>query len=87
MTMQRVATARALNDFRLAITFDDGTQGTISLKDRLFGPVFEPLRDPIVFNQVFVDEFGAVAWPNGADLAPDALHLRLHSSAETASQT
>jgi glycine/D-amino acid oxidase-like deaminating enzyme len=39
--------------------------------------MFEPLRDPEVFSQVGVDEFGAVFWPNGADLAPDALYQHL----------
>jgi hypothetical protein len=30
-----------------------------------------------VFRQVTVDEFGAVCWPNGPDLAPDAMHSEL----------
>lgn len=46
----------------------------ISVKDRLFGPVFEPLKDPALFAQVRVDEYGAVCLPNGADLAPDAIY-------------
>jgi Protein of unknown function (DUF2442) len=64
-------------DWKLEIAFSDGTRGTVSLKDRLFGPVFEPLKDPKLFAQVTVDEFGAVCWPNGADLAPDALYAKL----------
>jgi hypothetical protein len=43
--------------------------------------MFEPLQDPKFFAQVFVDDFGAVAWPNGADLAPDALYEQLRASA------
>ena len=45
------------------------------MSDWLYGPVFEPLKDPELFAQVEVDEYGAVCWPNGADLAPDG-HLR-----------
>lgn len=37
------------------------------------GTLFEPLRDPDYFQQVRV-ELGAVAWPNGADLAPDVMY-------------
>jgi hypothetical protein len=39
--------------------------------------VFEPLRDEAVFRQVTIDEYGAVCWPNGPDLAPDAMYSRL----------
>jgi hypothetical protein len=85
--MHRIITARPLHDYQLAITFDDSVQGVISLKDRLFGPVFEPLRDPAVFRQVFVDEFGAVAWPNGADLAPDGIYEKLRGAVEVASRS
>lgn len=80
--MSRIISVLPLNDFDLSVTFDDGVRGVISLRDRLFGPVFEPLRDPQLFRQVFVDDFGAVAWPNGADLAPDALHERLRNARE-----
>ena len=73
----RVHQVRALEGFRLRISFDDGTCGEIDLSDRLTGPVFEPLKDPKLFGQVAIDEFGAICWPNGADLAPDALYERL----------
>ena len=85
--MRRVHSVSPLDDFRLRIEFDDGTAGEVCLADRLFGPVFEPLRDPKLFAQVFVDEFGVVAWPNGADLAPDALYAKLRGAAVSASQT
>ena len=78
--MQAVVSARPLEDYRLEVTFDDGTSGVVNMKDRMFGPVFEPLRDPVFFQRVFVDEFGAVCWPNGADLAPDALYERIRSA-------
>ena len=58
----------ALGGYRIHVEFEDGTAGEIDLSDRLFGPVFEPLRDENEFRKVVVDEFGAVAWPCGADL-------------------
>ena len=75
--MNKVATVSALDDYRLEVSFADGVRGVISLKDKLYGPVFEPLKDVPYFKQVRVDEFGAICWPNGADLAPDALHAEL----------
>jgi hypothetical protein len=83
--MTRVQSVRSLDDYRLAIRFEDGTSGEIALRDRLFGPVFEPLRDPAIFAKAFVDEFGAIAWPNGADLAPDAVYDQLRASADISS--
>lgn len=72
--METVVEVVALEDYRLKLRFDDGVSGTVDLSDDLWGPMFEPLRDPKLFAQVFVDEFGAVCWPNGADYAPDALY-------------
>lgn len=78
--MHRVESVEALEDHFLHVRFEDGTEGTISLVDRLFGPMFEPLRSSELFKQVAIDEFGAICWPNGADLAPDALYQRLRAT-------
>ena len=75
--MEKITRVKALDGYRLEIFFDDGVHGVVSLSDRLLGPVFEPLKNPVFFAQARVDEFGVVAWPNGADLAPDALYERL----------
>ena len=83
--MPVVSTVRPLDDHQLDVRFSDGTSGVVSIADRLFGPVFEPLRDVELFRQVTVDEFGAVCWPNGADLAPDALYQRIKSAIAVAS--
>ncbi|MFO1020871.1 MAG: DUF2442 domain-containing protein [Planctomycetales bacterium] len=77
--MSRVVTVTALEDYSLEVIFEDGVRGVICLKDRLFGLMFEPLLDKVQFGKVFVDEFGAVAWANGADLAPDALYERIRT--------
>jgi hypothetical protein len=75
--MTRVTLVKPLPGFRLAVEFSDGLRGEVSMENRLFGPVFEPLREWDFFSKVFIDEFGVICWPNGADLAPDALHDRL----------
>ena len=59
----------------LRLTFDDGTEKRVNLLALLSGPVFEPIRDPAYFGRAAVDPVsGTVVWPNGADLAPEALH-------------
>jgi hypothetical protein len=79
--MQRVTQVKAMSRYRLEVEFSDGTRGVVDLADRLFGPMFEPLRDENLFAHATVDEFGAIVWPNGADLAPDALYVRLRAAA------
>lgn len=81
--MQKVRSVRARRGYRLWIEFDDGIAGEIDLSRRLEGPVFEPLKDPTLFQQVAIDEFGAIFWPNGADLAPDAVYLQLKDLIQT----
>ena len=75
--MEKVTQVKVLSNYRLEILFNDGVKGVVSLSDRLFGPMLEPLKDPAFFAKAKVDEFGAIGWPNGADLAPDALYERL----------
>jgi hypothetical protein len=82
--METVVYVKPMSDWRLEVRFSDGTQGVICLKDRLFGPMFEPLKDPALFSQATVDDFGAICWPNGADLAPDALYKVLRENARVA---
>lgn len=75
--MRRVTKVETRPEYILLVTFDDGVYGEVSMVEQLFGPMFEPMKDPEYFAQVCVDEFGAVCWPNGADLCPDALYLQV----------
>jgi hypothetical protein len=56
------------------IEFDDGVRAVVDFSEYLRrGPVFEALRDPHVFRQARIDD-GTIAWPNGADIAPETLY-------------
>jgi hypothetical protein len=59
--------------FRIRLTFNDLLEGTVDFRPWLQGPVFEALKDPAYFREFFVDG-GTVAWPNGADIAPETLY-------------
>ena len=78
--MERSVFARALPGFRLEVEFTDGGKGEVAFADRLFAPRFETLKNPEFFQRVSVDAFGAVCWPNGADLAPDSLYRKICSA-------
>ena len=59
--------------YRIRVTFDDGSEKTIDFRGWLKGPVFEPLKDVKYFQRFFLDGW-TIAWPNGADIAPEALY-------------
>jgi hypothetical protein len=71
-----VIDVRPIGYSRLAVTFADGTRGEVDLSKliaRSDAGVFESLRDPATFSRVGIVR-GAVSWPNGVDLAPDAMY-------------
>ena len=74
----RVSAVNIMAEGVLRVTFVDGTAGEVDMRAFLANPktngtVFESLRDPAIFGQARV-ALGAIEWPNGADLAPDAMY-------------
>lgn len=73
--LYRVTNFEIIDDYTLRIEFDDGTEQVIDFEPILHGPVFKPLRDIAIFNQVKLEEdFGTLEWPTGADIDPTVLH-------------
>lgn len=48
----KVVAVQVRPPYGLHLTFDDGLERDVELADELWGPVFEPLKDPEVFAQV-----------------------------------
>lgn len=71
-----IISCSAIADYRVEVAFADGTNGTIDLKADIFSEnagVLAILQDPFVFKQVGIVG-GALSWPGGIDLAPDAMY-------------
>jgi len=76
--MLNVTAVRHQRDFVLWLRFNDGREGEVDLGAELDGPVFEPLRDPVLFAQARVhSDLRTVVWPNGADFAPEFLYQQM----------
>ncbi len=77
MAPWRIVKLVVLPNFRLQVSFVDGTEGIVDmgrfLSSDLTGTVFEPLKDEENFAQAFL-EFGSVTWPGEVDLAPDSMY-------------
>ncbi len=74
-----VVAAEYRGEFTIHLVFNDGIAATIDFSQWLQVPIFEPLKDPAYFARFFL-EGGTVAWPNGADIAPETLHEHAKAS-------
>jgi hypothetical protein len=79
-----VTQVEVIGDHELRLTFEDGTVGDVSFRDREWRGVFEPLRDPARFAKVSV-EAGTIVWPDdGLDMAPEPLYAEARQRQVTA---
>jgi Protein of unknown function (DUF2442) len=75
--LHEVSELRVEPGHRLWVRFADGVEGVVDLLSLVGRGAFALLADEAAFAGATIDEFGAVCWPNGADLAPDAMHAAL----------
>ena len=80
-----VTTAQYVKGYLIAVKFNDGTKKVIDFEPWLTGPIFKPLKNKDYFKKFFVDG-PTIAWPNGADIAPETLYeavtVKTHSDSK-----
>lgn len=70
-----VTAFQIVGNYTLRVEFEDGTERIIDFEPILLGPLFGPLRDPRLFNEVELNhDLGTLVWPTGADIEPTVLH-------------
>jgi Protein of unknown function (DUF2442) len=78
----RVASVEALPGYRLRVRFLDGLEGVVDMSALIASPnagVFAALAEHEAFRRAFV-ALGAVCWPGGLDIAPDAIYAEIKAS-------
>ena len=68
-----VTKAKYVPDYLIEVKFNDGTKKAIDFEPWLTGPIFRPLKSKVYFKTLFIDG-PTIAWPNGADIAPETLY-------------
>jgi hypothetical protein len=78
-----VVSVKSVGGYRLRVGFSDGSAGVHDFTSTAArdGEMVRPLKDQAFFARVFV-ALGALAWPNGFDLDPIALHERMAAAGE-----
>ena len=75
--MNKVTRIEYQSGYSFMIWFDNGVSGCVDFSEylQLPGSMFVPLRSQDFFRQALI-EGGTIAWPNGADIAPETLYLK-----------
>lgn len=80
--MIKIAKLEIAGEYTLRLTFADGRSGVWDAKPLLTSkatPLTTPLLDQSEFARAFV-EAGALAWPNGLELAPWTLYSEMDAA-------
>ena len=80
-----VTKAKYVKDYLIEVKFNDGTKKVIDFEPWLSGPIFKPLKSKAYFKRFFIDG-PTIAWPNGADIAPETLYAAKSVSLENTSK-
>lgn len=68
-----MASAKYKRNYLIEVEFDNGTIKLLDFAQWLNGPIFEPLKNKRYFKN-FLGDGWTIAWPSGADVAPETLY-------------
>ena len=75
--MFQLVDVKPLPDFKLALRYDDGTEGVVDLSHLAGKGVFRAWDRRGVFEDVSIGSGGEVRWGDTIDLCPHALYMQL----------
>ncbi|NLF08544.1 MAG: DUF2442 domain-containing protein [Pirellulaceae bacterium] len=75
--MKKIISVAVLENYRLALVFDDGVQGTVDLHKLTGSGVFALWNDYDSFKNVKIGDSGELVWSDQVDLCPDSLYLQV----------
>jgi hypothetical protein len=76
--MKKILELRHVQDYRLALTFNDGVSGELDFSSEPMTGVFTAWKNPEFFQRVHIGDRGrTLVWPDEIDLCADSLWIRL----------
>ncbi len=81
-----VTAAKNLDEYRLELTFQDGTTGVVDFAQYVRqGGVFARLADRQIFRQWRIHpDFGTICWGDDLDIAPETLYQQARATTPAA---
>src|SRR2546428_6580040 len=80
----RPVEVKPLENFRIWLRYDDGTEGEVDLSDVAGRGVFEAWNDAAFFESVRLGSHGPIERVANLDICPDALYRRLTAKSPVA---
>jgi hypothetical protein len=74
--MHKITNVEVLDQYRLAVAFEDGVHGTVDLHSLVGSGVFAIWTDYDAFRRVRIGDSGELIWSEDVDLCPDSLYLQ-----------
>ena len=68
---------KALDNYSIFVCYSDGVQGSVDLNHLAQKGVFYEWDKNNLFSQVYIDDYGAIAWNDNIDICPDNVYLQL----------
>jgi len=66
---ETLKSARAIDDHRVAVVFDGGSEGVFDCAPYFGHSYWKKLNDPAFFKSAYV-EYGHLTWPGDIDISP-----------------
>lgn len=74
----KVVKLEVLSGYRIDVEFADGSHGIVDMSNEPFEGIFAPLANEDFFALARIEN-GVIVWPNGADIAPDAIYDEINN--------
>ena len=75
--MLKITAVKALPDYKLLLTYSDGTTGEVELSYLVGKGVFKAWQDYHFFEKVYIANSRRIAWSEEIELCADALYLKI----------